>query len=73
MILSRQVRDLDVKARALIADLIPMINEPEVACDPLFLAHLTTALKIAESRIEERDADRKPREAITHPGKTVES
>lgn len=75
MILSRRVKELDRKARAIIADLLPMIDDPRVYNDPCFVALLDHALTLAESRLKRKQpvTERKIRETITHHGKTVES
>jgi len=75
LILSRRIKNADKKARAIIADLLPMLDDPEVATDPCFLALLDQALLVAERRLDrhKRPTERKMRETITHHGKTVES
>ena len=75
MILSQHVKELNRKARAIIADLLPMLDDPRVNSDPCFVALLDQALNLAQFRLKKKApvTERKMRETITHHGKTVES
>lgn len=49
--ISRIIKDTERRAQALLADLIPLVGESEVAQDPEFVAYLEKALEQAQSKL----------------------
>lgn len=75
MILSKKIQEADRKAQAILADLIPMMDESAIVTDPEFIRHLEGALKVAEQKSEESKTgqlrDKAPAKQTEPPDKTV--
>lgn len=70
-ILSKRIEDTERRAQALLADLIPLVYEKDVAQDPEFIALLEKALVQAEFKLEVARAETgrfenlRPKESIS--------
>ncbi|MGH9392149.1 MAG: hypothetical protein ACRD1Z_21295 [Vicinamibacteria bacterium] len=51
IILSKKIQDADRRAQALLADLIPLVHDEDIARDPEFIVLLERALHQAQSRL----------------------